>query len=68
MTSITTTKHGEARMRQRGLRKTDPELILEYGTEIGQDRIMLRGRDVDEIIRSLKKQIAKFERLQTGRS
>ncbi len=64
MTKPPVTKHGQARMRQRGLRKTDPELILEYGTEIGQDRIMLRERDVDKAIQSRKREIAVLERLK----
>ena len=64
MTKPSITKHGRARMRQRGLREADLDLILEYGTEIGQDRIMLRGRDTDKIIQSLKREIAKFERLK----
>lgn len=64
MIKLYITKHGRARMRQRGLRKTDPELILEYGTEIGQDRIMLRERDADKAIRSRKREIAILERLK----
>ena len=64
MTDLPFTKHGQERMRQRGLRKTDLETILEYGTEIDQDRIMLTGQDVDKIIRFLKREIAKFERLK----
>ena len=64
MTRIPTTKHAQARMRQRGLRKTDPELILEYGTEIGQDRIMLREQDADKAIQSRKREIAILERLK----
>ena len=64
MIKLLITKHAQARMRQRGLREADLDLILEYGTEIGQDRIMLKERDVDKIIQSLKRQIAKLERLK----
>ena len=62
MTALTITRHGEARMSQRGIRKAYLDLLLAYGTDIGRDRIMLRKRDAAKIIRNLKKQIANIER------
>ena len=66
MTSIAITCHGEARMSQRGIRRSDLDILLAHGTEIGPDRILLRRRDAAKVIRELKKQIARLERL-TGK-
>ncbi len=66
MTSIAITRHGEARMSQRGIRRSDLDILLAHGTEIGPDRIMLKNQDAAKVIRNLKKQIAKLERL-TGK-
>ena len=63
MTALTITRHGEARMSQRGIRKSDLEVLLLHGTDIGRDRIMLRKRDAAKLVRNLKKQIAEIERL-----
>ena len=66
MTSIAITRHGEARMSQRGIRKSDLDALLAYGTEISPDRFMLRKQDAARLIRGLKRQIATLERL-TGK-
>ncbi|MYD93240.1 MAG: hypothetical protein F4Y02_06015 [Chloroflexi bacterium] len=63
MTELTMTRHGEARMSQRGIRKADLDVLLAHGTDIGRDRIMLRKRDAAKLIRNLKKQIANVERM-----
>ena len=63
MTALSITRHGETRMSQRGIRKSDLEVLLAHGTDIGRDRIMLRKRDAAKLIRSLKKQISEIERL-----
>ena len=63
MTSIAITCHGEARMSQRGIRKSDLDILLAHGTQTGPDRFMLRKRDAVKVIRELKKQIARLERL-----
>ena len=63
MTTLIMTRHGETRLSQRGFRKTDLEVLLAHGTDIGRNRIMLRRRDAAELIRDLKQQIAKIERL-----
>ena len=66
MTSVAITRHGEVRMSQRGIRRSDLDILLSHGTEIGPDRILLRKRDAAKVIRELKKQIARLERL-TGK-
>ena len=63
MTSITITRHGEARMSQRGIRESDLDILLVHGTEISPARFMLRKRDAVQLIRDLKEQIARLERL-----
>lgn len=49
MTGIAITRHDEARMRQRGIQEAGLVLVLSYGTEIGRDRIMLKGRNVKKV-------------------
>ena len=63
MTDLIISRHGNVRMAQRGVRETDLEVILAYGTDIGRNRIMLRRRDAAEAVRTLKRQIANIERL-----
>ena len=63
MSDITISRHGIVRMSQRGIRDADLEVILAHGTDIGRNRIMLRRRDAVRVIQTLKKQIAKIERL-----
>ena len=66
MNNLHITRHAETRMSQRGLRKSDLDVILALGTGIGRDRIMLMKQDAVKEIESLKKQIANIERL-TGK-
>ena len=56
------TRHSNTRLRQRGYRKDDIDLILEIGTEISPERIMLRRRDAEEEIKKLKKEITMIQR------
>ena len=63
MTGLLITRHGEARMSQRGIRKADLDLILAHGSDIGRDRIVLIKRDAAKAIQTLKQQIARIERL-----
>ncbi len=66
MTSLAITRHAETRMAQRAIRESDLDVLLTHGTDIGQDRIMLKKRDAAELIRFWKKEIARIERL-TGK-
>ncbi len=63
MTSIAITRHGEARLSQRGIRRSDLDILLAHGAEIAPDRFMLRKRDAAKAISDLKRQIARLERL-----
>lgn len=63
MTGLLITRHGEARMSQRGIREADLDLILAHGSDIGRDRIVLMKRDAAKAIQTLKRQIARIERL-----
>ena len=66
MTSLHITRHAEARMSQRGIRNSDLDVLLDHGTEIGQDRLLLRTRDAEMAIQDLKKRMARIQRL-TGK-
>ena len=63
MIDLTISRHGNVRMSQRGIPEADLEVIFAHGTDIGRNRIMLRRRDAAQAIQTLKKQIAKIERL-----
>ena len=58
------TRHAQDRMRQRGLRDPDIQLVLECGTQAPHGRVMLRDRDVDREIRECKRRIQRLERLR----
>ncbi len=66
MTSIAITRHGAARMSQRGIRMSDLDTLLAHGTEVGPNRFMLRKQDAEQLIQGLRNQIARLERL-TGK-
>lgn len=57
------TRHAEARMSQRGIRKSDVELVLSLGTDIGRGRFLLKKRSAAKEIGALKRQMARIERL-----
>lgn len=57
-------RHAEERMRQRGLRRHDIELIIGCGSEIGEDVFFLSRKDADQAIRQRKKEIQAIERLR----
>ena len=64
MMSLHITRHAEARMSQRGIRNRDLDVLLDHGTDIGQDRVMLLAQDAERVIGNLKKQIARIQRLK----
>ena len=47
------TTHSLARLRQRGFRETDAQLIMEIGTEFRNGVFSLTDRDVDALIAEL---------------
>ena len=62
--NIEHTEHSRSRAQQRGLRKGDIETIIERGTPVDHESVMLLGRDVDREVRRLKREIRKLERLR----
>ncbi len=63
MTDITYTQHAETRMQQRGIRKTDIPIILEYGTQIDDETYFMRNRDAVHEIETRKREIQTLSRL-----
>ena len=61
--TIGITRHAEARMSQRGIRKADVPVLLDHGTETGPDSLMLMKRDAARLIEELRKRIAALQRL-----
>ena len=51
MKNLTYTNHAEARMRQRGIRESDVDLVMDCGALIGKNTYFLRRKDVDREIR-----------------
>ena len=64
MNDVIATRHGETRMRQRGMRNGDADLILAYGTQIEDGAWLLRERDVRREIEARKREIKALERLE----
>ena len=63
MTILTMSNHAETRMRQRGLRNTDVELILRCASEIGEDVYFLSRKDVERETQRRKREIQALDRL-----
>lgn len=63
MSTIILSRHAEARMRQRGIRNSDVELILRCASEIGADVYFLSRKDVQREIYRRKREIQALERL-----
>jgi hypothetical protein len=51
-------------MQQRGLRSEDIALVLEHGSSVEADVVLLRGKDADEEIGRLRARIQALERLR----
>jgi len=64
MSALALSNHVGARMRQRGLRLTDLELVLRCASEIGEDIYFLSRKDAEREIRRRKHEIQALERLQ----
>ena len=64
MSDMSWSRHATQRMNQRGLRKTDIDLILRCGTPITRDRIQLRRTDVADAIAEHRREIQRLERLR----
>ena len=53
MNQLEPTSHSLARLRQRGFRETDAQLIVELGTEVRPGLFMLTNQDADALIAEL---------------
>ena len=62
--NLVISSHALARVRQRGVRESDISVIVEAGTPVDDDRVLLLDQDVDREIRKRKKEIATLERLR----
>jgi len=63
VTSFRISRHAGQRMQQRGIRKEDVNLILEWGTSVDDDVTLLREKDVDCAIRQREPGIDRLRRL-----
>lgn len=64
MLDLRITHHAEARMRQRGFRKADVDLILSVATRVADDAFFLTDRDASREIEQRKREIQQLERLR----
>ena len=64
MEGIMHSAHATQRMQQRGIRERDVDLILNCGTQIGGDSILLSDKDAAREIERRKHEIQALERLR----
>lgn len=56
-------RHAEARIRQRGLRESDIEVILQVATQVAEDAWVVTRQDAARETARLKRRFATIERL-----
>ena len=64
MIDLHLTTHGEARMRQRGYRKADLDLLFGLATQVAADALLLTDEDASREIAKRKREIQQLERLR----
>ena len=64
MLDLQATKHADARMRQRGYRKADIDLVRSVGTRVGENAFLLTDQDAAQEIEKCKRKIQQVERLR----
>jgi hypothetical protein len=64
MLDLRLTHHAEVRMRQRGFRKADVELVFSVATRIADDAFFLTDEDAAREIVQRKREIQQLERLR----
>ena len=64
MLDLELTRHGEARMRQRGYRDADVALVLNAATMVADDAYILTNQDAAREIARRKREIQLLERLR----
>lgn len=67
MFDLQLTRHGVARMRQRGFRKADLDLVLGAATRVADDAFLLTDQDAAREIAKRKREIQQLERLRGSR-
>lgn len=64
MTELSLTRHAEARMRQRGYKDEDVDLVFRVGKRVADDAFLLTDKDAARAIRKRKQEIQQLERLR----
>jgi len=64
MLDLHVTNHAEARMRQRGFRKDDVDLVLRVATRVADGAFFLRDKDAAREIKNRRREIQQLERLR----
>lgn len=64
MTELSLTHHAETRMRQRGYKDEDVDLVFRVGTRVADDAFLLTDKDAARAIRKRKQEIQQLERLR----
>ena len=64
MFDIRFTHHAEVRMRQRGFRKADVELVLGVATQVSGEAFFLTDHDASREIERRRREIQQLERLR----
>lgn len=64
MLDLRLTDHAEARMRQRGFRKADVDLVLRVATRVSDDAFFLTDKDAAREIERRRREIQQLERLR----
>ncbi len=63
MNDLIYSRHARTRMQQRGIRKADIPIIIEYGTQIDDETYFMRNRDAAREIETRKREIQTLSRL-----
>ncbi|MFZ5621522.1 MAG: DUF4258 domain-containing protein [Pseudomonadota bacterium] len=58
------TDHAQRRMQQRGMRAEDLDLVIQCGSLISKDSVLLLRKDAEREIRKRKREIQALERLK----
>ena len=64
MQALTPTKHALKRMQQRSISEADIDLIVLHGDDFPGNGVILSNHAADQMIRSLKHEITRIERLR----
>jgi hypothetical protein len=64
MTDIALTRHAEARMRQRGFRDADLDVLLQAATPLANDAYLMTNAATDREIARLKQKLERLQRLR----